>query len=247
MTEQTNQLAKLEFNHSRIRVQVPASQRIIRGGSDPIPGSRRVSTSVWSAQAPQTETNSKTGRCSRSHQGHAIRRTDKWQLGTSTATGKRVSVTRLVTEKKLSGFVKQFEQYTLYMYEEVALSCSLALKAEKIRSYGKGYEHTIMSRTSPRFVWQKCGRACRNRVELPAWRLRYGARCAMMDARCQRGDSLSGYWQYSIYRSLMALYERATALLAGDFVVMMSRVVLCHGSWQTRALHRATGKCVVCV
>jgi hypothetical protein len=84
---------------------------------------------------------------------------------------------------------------------------------------GKGYEHTLS-------VW--CGR---DRVEVPAWRLRY-ARCTMMDARCQRGgslrarhdgDSSSGYAMRQLQLSL--LFEPCRVMLLA----------------QTRALCRATG------
>lgn len=75
---------KLEFNHSRIRVQVPMSRRRVRGNPRADQAFRTVGAAAPGRhEAPQAETR----RCSRSQagraeQGHAIPRTDKWQLGT---------------------------------------------------------------------------------------------------------------------------------------------------------------------
>jgi hypothetical protein len=85
---------------------------------------------------------------------------------------------------------------------------------------GKGYEHTLS-------VW--CGR---DRVEVPAWRLRY-ARCTMMDARCQRGGSLM---DAARWRQLEWICDATAPVLPPPFEPR--RVMLLA---QTRALCRATG------
>jgi hypothetical protein len=81
---------------------------------------------------------------------------------------------------------------------------------------------------------------------VPAWRLRYDARFTLYDDGCTM-STRRGRWRVIArvdtptlqYANMVALYGTWRQL----WVMMMSRVV--SWSWQTRALRRAAGNCVL--
>ena len=110
---------------------------------------------------------------------------------------------------------------------------------------GKGYEHTINSKEESAFG--VAGVAELAEIEL---RCRHGVcattracACTMMDARCQRGEDEGGWMMIArvdTFCDMMALYERQLQLLGDD-----DEPCVVSWSWQTRALRRAAGNCVL--